>query len=80
MPKEYMVKLGGRGHDRLVTGTVEQLVKDFSYTLEIGASWNKKINRYPRTIKSLLKNLQSSYEQREAACYNRTFVALIEKL
>jgi hypothetical protein len=78
MPKEYSIKLGGRGRDRVTTATLDQLVKDFSYTLEIGASWNKKINRFPKTIKSFVKNLQAAYEQKESACYNRTFVELIE--
>jgi len=36
------------------TGTMEELVKAYSYSLECGASWesekgNKKINRNPKT-------------------------------
>lgn len=74
----------GTGNEtpREVTGDLAYLLNYFSYTLECGNSWNKKINRYPKTIKSFIKNLQASYEEKEAACYNRTFVELktVEKL
>ena len=44
-------------------GTIDDLVKAFSYTLEVGQSWeyergNHKINRNPKNINSLVKNLQ----------------------
>ena len=32
------------------------------------------INRYPKTIKSFISNLQKSYEEVEASCYERTYV------
>jgi hypothetical protein len=59
-------------------GTLEELTQCFSYTLEVGASWNKKINRNPKTIAALVKNLQASYEEKEAACYDRTSVTLLK--
>ena len=34
-----------RGKDRETTGTLEELINYFSYTLECGNSWNKKINK-----------------------------------
>lgn len=47
------------------TGTLKELIKMFSYTLEKGASWshekgNKKINRNPTNIKSLVSNLNNA--------------------
>lgn len=47
------------------TGTLEELIKAYSYTLEKGASWqhekgNKKINRNPKNIKSLVDNLYNA--------------------
>lgn len=60
-----------------VEGTVEELTKYFSYTLEVGYSWNKKINRHPKTIKSFISNINKSFAEREAACYTRTYVELI---
>ena len=74
-------KITGRGNrpnsENVWTGTLEELIKMFSYTLEIGASWNKKISREPKTIKSFLKNLQMSFEEKEANCYDRTNVELV---
>ena len=45
--------------------TIAEAVQYYGYTLEVGASWahekgNKKINRYPTTLKSLLTNLFSA--------------------
>jgi hypothetical protein len=45
--------------------TVAEAVDYFGYTLECGASWshekgNKKINRSPKTIASLLTNLNNA--------------------
>lgn len=45
-----------------VSGTLEELTKYFSYTLEVGNSWDHKIPTNPRTIKSLLSALEKSYE------------------
>lgn len=59
-----------------ITGTLEYLTNYFSYTLEIGASWNKKINRYPKTIKSFISNVQMAFEEKEACCYDRTHIEL----
>jgi hypothetical protein len=45
--------------------TLAEAVKYYSYTLECGASWqhekgNKKINRTPKTIASLISNLNNA--------------------
>jgi len=62
------------------TGTLEELIRIYSYTFEVGKSWNSKINTMPKTIKSFISNLQKSYEEQEANCYDRTFVELVEKV
>lgn len=46
-------------------GTLDELIQDFEYTLEVGQSWehekgNKKINRKPKGIKSLVTNLYNA--------------------
>lgn len=65
--------------DKTVEGTLDYLTNQyFGYTLEIGQSWNKKIQRHPKTIKSFISSLQKSYEEKESACYERTFVSLIK--
>lgn len=81
--KTYTVrttKMRMRGENRVYekTGTLEELINCFGYTLEIGNSWNSKINRNPKTIKSFISNLQKAYEEKEASCYDRTSVELVE--
>ena len=56
------------------TGTVEELVKAYSYTLECGASYqhekgNKKITRNPKTIVSLVSNLNNAVNNSAANGY-----------
>jgi len=67
------VKLYVITHTRSMSGrsytsqplTLEEAVKYYAYTLEVGASWqhergNKKINRNPKTIDSLITNLNNA--------------------
>ena len=77
--KSYKVEVRTTKSDtpRYTEGTLPELIKYFGYTLEIGNSWNKKINRTPKTIKSFISNLQKSYEEKEASCFERTFVELV---
>jgi len=63
-----------------ITGTLDYLIGYFGYTLEVGASWNPKINRHPKTIKSFISNLKASLDEKEGACYNRTLVELKEEI
>lgn len=61
MAKVYYVKSTHRGRETIWEGTLEYLKeKVFSYTLECGHSWNPKINRDPKTIKSLVNALEKS--------------------
>jgi hypothetical protein len=81
--KIYKLKkssFGRSGSDRetIIEGTLDYLIQYFSYTLEIGNSWNKKIDRNPKTIKSFMKNLVASLEEKEGACYTRTLIELVE--
>lgn len=55
----------GEYRDTDITGTLEQLIEHFSYTLEKGYSHqnergNKKINKYPKTAASLVTNLNNA--------------------
>lgn len=67
-PKRYVIT-----HTRPFSGrsytsrplTIKEAVEYYGYTLECGASWqyekgNKKINRRPTTIKSLITNLNNA--------------------
>lgn len=69
----------GRAGDkppREVSGTLDELKKYFSYTFEVGASWDKKVNVNPKNITSFVNNLQRSFEAKEACNYNRTSIEL----
>lgn len=82
MEKIYTIiktRTGGRtgnGDTREITGTLAYLIQYFSYTLEVGASYNPKINRQPKTIKSFISNLEKALDEKEGACYNRTLISL----
>jgi len=60
--KKYVIIKHRNGHDDKETEpmTIPELLKYFSYTLEVGASWDKKINRSPKNISSLIQNLNRS--------------------
>ncbi len=56
-------------------GTIDDLNKYYGYSLEVGASWehekgNRKINRNPRGIKSLLTNLHNAKNNSAADGYS----------
>lgn len=66
--KRYVIThtrpMSGRSYDSRPL-TIEEAVDYFGYTLECGASYqhergNKKINRRPTTIKSLITNLNNA--------------------
>ena len=63
--KTYTIIIHRRGKERPVTGTIDELIKYFSYTLEVGKSWahekgNKAINTAPKTIASLITNINNA--------------------
>lgn len=60
--KVYTIEIHRRGRVRETSGTLKELIEYFSYTLEVGHSWehergNHKISLNPRTIQSLVNNL-----------------------
>lgn len=67
--KVFTVKVTRLGFSRTseytYTGTLAELIKTFSYTLECGKSWehergNKKVNTNPKSISSLISNLNKA--------------------
>jgi len=56
-------------------GTLAELIRYFSYTLEVGASWqhekgNKKINQNPKSAKVLVTNLYNAKNNAAADGYS----------
>lgn len=68
MMKQYTIskkKVYRTGSVTQKTGTLEQLVEYFSYTLECGKCYehekgNKKINTSPKSIKSIVSNINNA--------------------
>ena len=63
--KVYTVICEHRNRQTEYTGTIEELIQTFKYTLECGESWQhekgcRKVNTNPKTIKGLLTALSNS--------------------
>lgn len=80
-PKLYRItktksgRFGGDVRTYTQEGTLEDLIKAYSYTLECGQSYqhekgNKKINRQPKNIKSLVTNLYNASNNRASDGYS----------
>ena len=75
MEKIYFIKKYHRGHFTIIKGTIKQFVENyFGYTLDCGHSWNSKINPKPTTYKSLISNLNKSYQETQGSCYDQDSV------
>lgn len=65
-------------YETIYEGTLAYLINGvFGYTLQCGSSWNRKINRNPKTIKALVSAINKSYEETEGG-YTRSYVELID--
>ena len=69
---------GGRTRTYKLEGTLEELIEAYSYTLEVGESWqhergNRKINRHPKTIASLCNNLINATNNAAKNGYSGSF-------
>jgi hypothetical protein len=74
--KMYQIKKTRNGRETIFEGTLSHLINGvFGYTLECGNSWNKKIPRYPKTIKSLITAINASYDETEGG-FTRSYVEL----
>ena len=63
--------------ETIFEGTLEHLKNGvFGYTLECGSSWNRKINRNPKTINALITAINKSYDEIEGG-YTRSYVELV---
>lgn len=88
MVKTYTVTRTHHRTDRKssISGTIDELVKAYSYTLEKGASWqhekgNKKINRNPKSITSLITNLNNAIDNASSNGYGgESYTAETHKL
>ena len=82
--KEFSIKLkkiriGRSDSEKIYKGTLSELIEMFYYTLDLGNSVRKSINKNPKTINSFISNLRKSFEIKEAKCYDRTIIELIKE-
>lgn len=92
-PKTYLIECenSGSGFSNRPSrfyyseGTLEELIQCHSYTLECGASYqhergNRKINRNPKTISSLISNLNNAVNNSASNGYaGKTYSIVTEK-
>ena len=75
--KEYTIRSTryrfgyGKSSTNEIKGTIQELIKYFKYTLEVGQSWerekgNYKINTNPKTGKALVSALNKAEHNRAA--------------
>ena len=81
-PKTYTVKvttIRSYGEDRVseVKGTLEELIRYFGYTLEIGHSYNSRINTHPKTIRGFLSAIQKASDIKYGCTYTRQYFELL---
>lgn len=81
--KVYTIVKHRRGNATEISRTLEEFIQYFGYTLEVGKSWehekgNKKINPQPKTIKSLITNINNAENNAAANGYSGTWYELKE--
>jgi hypothetical protein len=59
------------------TGTLAELTEYYGYTLVCGNSYNSKIALKPRTVKSLVSNLNRSVDYTQKGSYDPDYYELI---
>lgn len=79
--KQFTVQVSRKGRITEYTDTIEGLISKFSYTLDCGRSYerekgNKKINTSPKTVKSLVTNLNNASNNSAADGCSDSFYSL----
>lgn len=57
-------------------GTLEELIEATRYTFEVGYSYNRKINLYPKTIKSFISNYEKALEEQQNCPVSVSYVEI----
>ena len=57
-------------------GTLEELLEATRYTIEVGYSYNRKINLYPKTIKSFISNYEKALEEQQNCPVSVSYIEL----
>ena len=57
-------------------GTLEELIEATRYTFEVGHSYNRKINLYPKTIKSFISNYEKALGEQQNCPVSVSYVEI----
>lgn len=72
--KVHKIRKTYKDRSNEITGTLDELIDYFGYTLEVGHSYKSSILLKPKTIKSFLSNLDRAFDVKEGKCYERTLI------
>lgn len=78
----YQIRKYHHGSSNIISGTIKELTEYFGYTLECGKSWehekgNHKISLHPRTIESLVNNVNNAYYNKGRNRYSHDYIELV---
>lgn len=73
----YTVVKHYNGREVVIERTLSDLIEYFGYTLQVGWSFDRKINKQPKTIKSFINNLNKAYAIKHGNCYDMPYVELV---
>ena len=81
--KVYTIISHRNGKEYPTVGTLPELIKGFTYTLDVGKSWehekgNKKINMNPKSAATLVKNLNAAKDNAAMNGYSSQRYSLAE--
>lgn len=74
--KSYTIIKHRNNRETEVIGTLEELKKHFAYHIDCGCSWNPKINKNPKTIKSFMKTINECAQERQQGSFNLDYYEL----
>ena len=74
--KIYQVTKNIYGMARTRTCTLKELIEATRYTFEVGYSYNRKINLYPKTIKSFVSNYEKALEEQQNCPVSVSYIEL----
>lgn len=60
----------------ILESTLKELIEATRYTFEVRQSYNRKINLYPKTIKSFVSNYEKALEEQQNCPVEVTYVEI----
>lgn len=60
----------------ILESTLKELIEATCYTFEVGYSYNRKINLYPKTIKSFISNYEKALEEQQNCPVEVTYIEI----